>query len=98
MGIPRDGAKSRIWAEADPLVAGCTENAISVKLSYVRVGTKVLDALLLGTFSSSTLGRWPGNRVGVGAGFELCGCAGGPCLWFRRLGGRRGGGSGRARE
>lgn len=95
MGIPWDGAERRIWAKADPLVTGRTEDAVRVKLSYVSVGTKVLNTLLLGTFSPSTLGRWPGDvEVGVGLGFR--GWAGGPCLWFRRFGGRRGGGSGRA--
>jgi hypothetical protein len=86
MGIPRDGAKRRIWAQADPLVAGPTEDAVGVELSYVRVGTKVLDTLLLGTFGSSALGRWHGNGAGsVGLGLGLGFCegatgAGGPCL------------------
>jgi hypothetical protein len=86
MGIPRDGAKSRIWAEADPLVAGRTEDAVGIKLSYVRVGTKVLDTLLLGTFGSSTLGRGPGgdgDRVGAGLRFRKG--AGGPWLWLGGL-------------
>jgi hypothetical protein len=95
MGIPWDGAKRRIWTQADPLVTGRTEDAVRVKLSYVRVGTKVLNTLLLGTFSPSTLGGRPGDvEVSVSLGFG--GRTRGPCLWFGRLGGRRGGGSGRA--
>jgi len=79
MGIPGDGTESGIWAQADPLIAGRTEDAVGVKLGYVRVGTKVLDTLLLGTFSASTLGWWAGDvRVGLGLGF--CGGTGGPCL------------------
>jgi hypothetical protein len=79
MGIPWDGAKRRIWAQADPLVTGPTEDAVGVKLSYVRVGTKVLNTLFFGTFSPSTLGRWASDvDVGVSLGFR--GSAGGPCL------------------
>ena len=86
MSIPRDGAKGRIWAQADPLVAGPTEDTVGIELSYIRVGTKVLDTLLLGTFGSSALGRWHGDRagsVGLGLGLGFGGGAsgaGGPCL------------------
>ena len=59
MGIPWDGTEGRIWAQTDPLVTGRTEDAVRVKLSYVRVGAKVLNTFLLRTFSPSTLGRWP---------------------------------------
>jgi len=56
--------------QADPLVTGRTEDAVRVKLSYVTVGMKVLNTLLLGTFSPSTLGRWPGTlEFGVSLGF-----------------------------
>ena len=79
MGIPWDGAKRRIWAQADPLVAGCTEDAVRVKLSYVRVGTKVLNTLLLGTFSPSTFGRRRGG-IGIGVSLGFRGGTGGPCL------------------
>jgi hypothetical protein len=79
MGIPWDGAERRIWAQADPLVTGRTKDAVRVKLSYVRVGTKVLNTLLLGTFGPSTLGRWPGD-VGVGVSLGFRGGAGGRCL------------------
>jgi len=98
MGIPRDGAKSRIWTQADPFVTGPAEDAVSIKLGYVRVGTKVLDTLLLRTFGSSTLGRWPGDGAGARVGLGFCGGTGGPCLWFGGLGGGIGGGSGRAGE
>lgn len=37
MGIPWDGAKRRIWTQTDPLVTRPTEDAVGVKLSYVRV-------------------------------------------------------------
>jgi len=81
MGIPWDRAERGIWAQADPLVTGRTENAVRVKLSYVRVGTKVLNTLLLGTFSPSTLGRWPGDvGVGVGVSLEFRRGTGGPRL------------------
>jgi hypothetical protein len=79
MGIPWDGAERRIWAQADPLVTGRTEDAVRVKLSYVTVGTKVLNTLLLGTFSPSALGRWPGD-VRVGVSFGLRRWTRGPCL------------------
>lgn len=79
MGIPWDGAERRIWAQADPLVTGRTEDAVRVKLSHVRVGPKVLNTLLLGTFSSSTLGRRPGD-ISVGASLGFRGGTGGPCL------------------
>ena len=79
MGIPWDGAEGRVWAQADPLITGRTEDAVRVKLSYVRVRAKVLNTLLLRTFSPSTLGRWPGDvRLGVSLGFR--GGTGGPCL------------------
>jgi hypothetical protein len=97
MGVPRDRTESGIWAQADPLVTGRTENAVSVKLGYVWVGTKILDTLLLGTFGPSALGRWPGD-VRVGDSLELGGGTGGPCLRFGRLRRRSGGGSGRTGE
>jgi hypothetical protein len=65
MSIPWDGAERRIWAQADPFITGRTEDAVRVKLSYVRVGAKVLNTFLLGAFSPSTLGRWH-RDVGVG--------------------------------
>jgi hypothetical protein len=84
MGIPGDGAKGRIWAQANPLVAGRTEDTVGVELSYIGVGTKVLDTLLLGTFGSSALGRWHRDGAGsVGLGLGFCGGASGvqgPCL------------------
>jgi hypothetical protein len=37
MGIPRNGAVSRIWAEADPLVARRAEDTVGLELSYIGV-------------------------------------------------------------
>lgn len=37
VGIPRDGTVSRIWAEANPLVAGRAENAVGIEFSHIRV-------------------------------------------------------------
>ena len=64
MSIPRDRAISRVWAQTDPLVTGRAENAVRLKLGYVRVRTKVLDTLLFGTLGASAFGWWPG-RVGL---------------------------------
>lgn len=67
MSIPRNRTISRVWAQTDPLVTGRAENAVSLKLGYVRVRTKVLDTLLFGTLGASALGWWPG-RVGLNRG------------------------------
>jgi hypothetical protein len=64
MSIPRNRTISRVWAQTDPLVTGRAENAVSLKLGYIRVGTKVLDTLLFGTLGASALRWWPG-RAGL---------------------------------
>ena len=99
MSIPRNRAISGVRAQTDPLVTGRAENAVSLKLGYVRVRTKILDTLLFGTLGASALGWWPG-RVGLnrdrgrGRGTR----DGGVGMGFKRLCGWRSGGWGWAGE
>jgi hypothetical protein len=57
MGIPGNGAVRRIGPQTDPLVARRTEDAISLKLCDVRVGSQIVDALLFCALGTATFGR-----------------------------------------
>ena len=56
MCVPRDGTVRRVGTEADPLVAGCAEDAVRLELRDVRVGSEVVDALLFRALSATSLG------------------------------------------
>lgn len=88
MGIPRDGAISRVGAQTDPLVAGRAENPVGLEFGYVWVRTKVLDTLLFGTFGPSALGRRPGGGCLDGGSRHRTGRRRFDGLWSRRSGGR----------
>lgn len=95
MSIPRNRAISRVRAQTDPLVTGRAENAVGLKLGYVRVRTKILDTLLFGTLGASALGWWPGR---VGLNRDRGTRDGGMRMGFKGLCGWRSGGWGWAGE
>ena len=67
MGIPRNGAVSRVWPEPNPLVARGAKDSISFKLPDIRVRTQIFDSFLLRAFGTTTLGR--GMRKSIGSNF-----------------------------
>jgi hypothetical protein len=87
MGIPRDGAISRVGMQTDPLIAGHAEIPVGLEFGYVWVRMKVLDMLLFGMFGPLVLGQWPGGACLNGRARDRAGCRQFDGLWSHRSGG-----------